>query len=735
MRASRIGRNVSLLAAAALSVTIGVDVRTQEPQADLRAVAARLPQITFPSSMMRSKAAFEQRSPKVSVRLLALADDVRTKGIGGLAAKAMEVGVVAEDDLVSVSLSARSEDDVPALEEAVRQAGGEVQEIVANVVLAKVPPNRIEGLGRREELHFASPQAYMTPALLAQATDTGTATPGVLASRVEQLHKSGVLGTGVKVGILDFGFKGLRNLVSRKRLPQPKAVKAFGSSGVENNVEHGTACAEIVHQMAPGADLYLASAGSGDGRATNAELIAGARWLASQGVRVISFSGGGHVTPHNGRGEFDQVVNEIVSKQDVVWVNAAGNEGETHWSGEVFDDDHDQIVEIGPNERRALVLRSASGMIRVIANWDDWGANPLIPTSSQDLDMFLFTYDPNKEEFGETWASTEPQNGRQPPIEVIAIKAPNPKQLYVVAFQATHLTRRVRLHVYCNAGVSMNPETARGSISSPATAESALGVGAVNVKSGQLEPFSSQGPTDDDRLKPDVVAPDGVMCDSYGKQSFEGTSAACPHVAGFAALIRELRRSDSAAEVRKKVVQAVRDMGPPGPDPQFGNGHIDGTKLEGGGGGTGVEPRELSLPDELGGPLSTTNMERLFRLAERAEARDDFKIVTGKPTYAIGDGMKVGLLTGQPCYYALVHRSADGKYTVLAPSGSGSAARLDAGKHALPPAEETWKISEPTGRESVLLVGAAESIDLAQWLKDPGGDGVRLAIASYSVVK
>jgi subtilisin family serine protease len=64
-------------------------------------------------------------------------------------------------------------------------------------------------------------------------------------------------------------------------------------------------------------------------------------------------------------------------------------------------------------------------------------------------------------------------------------------------------------------------------------------VGAVNHLDGIIEPYSSQGPTNNGKLAPHVVGPDGVTTLALDGKPFFGTSATTPYVAGLAALILE----------------------------------------------------------------------------------------------------------------------------------------------------------------------------------------------------
>ena len=96
-------------------------------------------------------------------------------------------------------------------------------------------------------------------------------------------------------------------------------------------------------------------------------------------------------------------------------------------------------------------------------------------------------------------------------------------------------------------GVELGDEaTPESSIPTPGDARGSFTVGARDWQGDAAADYSSQGPTQDGRLKPDVVAPASTAV--WPGIAMVGTSASAPHAAGAAALLMQRDRAAGPAE-------------------------------------------------------------------------------------------------------------------------------------------------------------------------------------------
>ena len=142
---------------------------------------------------------------------------------------------------------------------------------------------------------------------------------------------------------------------------------------------HGAAVAEIVHEMAPDAALYLASF------STITEMSACVTWLQSQGVKVINLSAGDRRLWAREWNGLQQRHRHRRGSSGITWVNAAGNEAESHWRNGWGDSDADNYQNFsGIDETQTITLPAGYGA-QILLKWNDpYGA------SCNDYDLLVF---------------------------------------------------------------------------------------------------------------------------------------------------------------------------------------------------------------------------------------------------------------------------------------------------------------------------------------------------------
>ena len=232
----------------------------------------------------------------------------------------------------------------------------------------------------------------------------------------------------------------------------------------------------------------------------------------------------------------------------ILWVNSAGNDGQSSWFGIPTDNDNDNILEFGSSGEKLNISKSASPLIQL--RWaGDWHS------ASTDLDLHLLDANGNIID-----QSLNPQNGdaSHRPYEFLAPSLDEDAFIQVTTSAET-LPRWVQIiATHSNLAGS----TGSASIASPAESNSTgmLTVGATNWHDTQtIAPYSSRGPAPDGRLKPDLVGVDcGETALSGTGSAFCGTSQAAPHIAGLAALVRQRFPEFSPQDVRQYLMTHAR---------------------------------------------------------------------------------------------------------------------------------------------------------------------------------
>jgi len=384
---------------------------------------------------------------------------------------------------------------------------------------------------------------------------------GVPLINADDWQTTGFTGNGVKVGIIDVGFSGYTIRQSQGELPATLHTWWAPSIGSEGSNVHGTACAEIVYDVAPGAEFFLANI------STIVEFGNAVAWMISQDVDVISFSAGWALGgPGDGTGPICDII-ASASASGITWAQAMGNYAQQHWQGMFTDNDEDGWHEFTATYEVNGIYANVGETIQVGLKWNDtWGA------AGNDYDIGLF----NSDLSSLLVVSANEQNGDDDPVEYFEYTAFY-SGYYYLAINQYSSTKRVSFNLYSFLS-PLQHAVAASSFIIPADSPHVIAVGAIAYGSYNLaaiEPFSSQGPTKNGHTIPALVAPDAVRTSSYGSAPFYGTSAATPHVAGAAVLVKQRYPDKTPSQIQSFLEYRANDLGTSVKDNIYGSGRLD----------------------------------------------------------------------------------------------------------------------------------------------------------------
>ena len=413
-----------------------------------------------------------------------------------------------------------------AVASAAKRLGGRVEARLGHLVQVRAPASTVRALSSSDAV-----SSVQAPLLHVPAEVTGQ---DISASGVEGLHASGVNGNGVRIAIIDIGFAGVAAAQASGDLPPGSGTVVRSWCGPGDSTAHGTAVAELVHDIAPAAQLYLLCIDS------ELTLQTAVDFVINQQIPIISHSitwlAGGRGDGVTNRG--DRVAPDAVAKNaydhGILWVNAAGNYAQSHWSGAYSHRPGSVWQDFGGGDtgNQFTIPAKATGCASL--TWDNW------PATDQDFNLYV-----QQVGTGATLAtSTNIQRPGSPGVPAEEACYSNTSAAPIAAYaaiQAIPPATTSRFDLFVTTG-TLEHSVPQGSVAEPAESPYVLAVGAVCWLANVVRPYSSRGPTIDGRVKPDLVAYDGISTQTFGLSSncnggFLGTSAATPEVSGAAALV------------------------------------------------------------------------------------------------------------------------------------------------------------------------------------------------------
>jgi hypothetical protein len=514
------------------------------------ASAAPILRSTVPASPAADlKAAY----PKADWSVAAVVDSARSAGVTAALRVASTDGLAVSAGGVRVIVQAS---DVAAAKTAIAATGATIEGAAGELIQVLATPDEIAGFMP------ASPVVYVRQPM--SQVPQAVVDEGVASTNATSLQANGWTGAGTKVAVVDVGFAGLAEAQANGDLPM-NVTEVDNCDGNQDTYIHGTAVAEIVHKMAPEAQLYLYC------EDTEVQLAAAEAYVKSQGIPIVNHSvawfnttrGDGTGAP----GTPDATVADAAAN-GILWVNAAGNYAMQHWSGP-FVNSGGYAVFSGSDTTDPFPM-DADGYTSIYLRWDSW------PTTNQDFDLELYRASDNTL----VAQSTNPQTGTQPPTEeILNFHNAGAAATYYVKIKRNGSATTSRFDLYMT-NAEPTYTTAVSSITDPSSSSAVFAIGAVCWDATTIEPFSSQGPTIDGRIKPDMSGPDETSTFTDGPfrscngTGFAGTSGSSPHVAGAAALLLQEHPSWTESDIRTYLEANAIDLGAPGTDDLFGAGNL-----------------------------------------------------------------------------------------------------------------------------------------------------------------
>ena len=498
------------------------------------------------------------------------------------------------------------------------------------LVQARIPIGTLPQLAELEYIRAVTPPDY------GYANVGSKMTEGEALLGFDDLRTTlGVDGTGVTVGVISDGIFGLADAIASVDLPATTLIRDGGNvltgttggliatsfradgdlekglDGVSMGAE-GTAILEIVHDIAPGAQLRFANF------STSLEFMAAVDFLAANSDVVIDdigFFGGPYdqsssISANTAtelgrlsnpiRGYYTSVGNQALLHYQETYVDSlvdgtliVGSPGNLHQF--TATSDTTDCAGLGASLGNLIGLWPGQSAI-VILSWDE-------PLGSVTSDYDLYAVESGTNAINGFSTNNNPALGE--PSEFMSVFNNTAGfKFYSIAisnYQNASSAQTFDMFVLggialsCNtgAGTAFNYNTLESSV--PAQSDSGGGVvsvGAINASDlgvDDIASYSSHGPANNGATKPDVAAIDGVSITGSGGFSspFFGTSAAAPHVAGLAALLLELRPELSSGEqgddpvadratLRNAIIGTAVDLGDAGVDNVFGSGRVNG---------------------------------------------------------------------------------------------------------------------------------------------------------------
>ena len=345
----------------------------------------------------------------------------------------------------------------------------------------------------------------------------------------------------VKVGVISNGIQGYDTSQASYDLP---AISWIAGHDTAKGKE-GRAMMEIVHDLAPGADLMFGSARYGAKNST--EMKNTISNLISYNCRVIVDDIGWPTDPWFLDGPLAQHISFWIQNNNITYVSSAGNHGKAMWTG-LFSDDGQNWLDFYQGQTADIQNRIfvyAQEQVAVFLQWqDNW------QDAANNYDLYVFDQFYPNNPVGTGGQTVQGTGQNQPPLEVVTFVNDTGLDNYynIQVKKVSGVDVYLKVDAYPKDLQYTHPSSQTHPSEQVVGHTAAAGVISVAAypwyDDTMVEDFSVRGPTvlrdewgyTETRDKPTITATDWVETSVPGFISFGGTSAAAPHIAAIAAL-------------------------------------------------------------------------------------------------------------------------------------------------------------------------------------------------------
>ena len=330
------------------------------------------------------------------------------------------------------------------------------------------------------------------------------------------------------------------------------------------------AVVEVIKDVAPDAEILIGQA------TTLSDYQALIDWFASNGVQVINRSlGSRYDGPGDGRGPLDELVAGATNR-GMLWVNSGGNNGaRRYYRGAVRMVGN--RVAFGPSGNDTFLEFSGCVQIAGVRWANDWD---LPAAATNELRTGILWNSPTGNPTGGSIVDSSSLNQRAGarPIEHLGAKeCPTAGNSLFLDVRLTAGSPAGDVLEVADYGTGL-AEYAQAAYSAAVPVVDSDDPGVIAVGSDRpaeratIASYSSQGPTNDGRIAPDITAVSRFPTRVLG--TFSGTSVSAAAVAGAAALLLDADQATPGDTLGDLIRHTTIDRGSAGPDHVYGNGQF-----------------------------------------------------------------------------------------------------------------------------------------------------------------